>query len=89
VEVPETRYARTGEIAIAYQVHGSGEHDLLFNGSTTGNIETVWALPEAVRLFERLGRFARVIRFDRRDSGISDPIKEDLTIEAHAADALP
>ncbi|HUO71886.1 MAG TPA: adenylate/guanylate cyclase domain-containing protein [Solirubrobacteraceae bacterium] len=88
MEVPETRYVRSGEIAIAYQVHGSGEHDLLFSGTTTGNIETVWALPEAVRLFERLGRFARVIRFDRRDSGISDPIKNDLTIEAHAADAL-
>jgi class 3 adenylate cyclase len=88
VKVPETRYARSGEVAIAYQVHGSGEHDLLFSGTTTGNIETVWALPEAVRLFERLGRFARVIRFDRRDSGVSDPITDDLTIEAHAADAL-
>ena len=39
-------------------------------------------------LLERLGRFARVIRFDRRDSGLSDPIKDDLTLEAHAADAL-
>jgi len=88
VDVPRTRYARSGEIAIAYQVHGSGEHDLLFSGSTASNIETVWRLPEAVRLFERLGRFARVIRYDRRDSGISDPIRDDLTIEAHAADAL-
>ncbi len=88
MEVPETRYARSGEIAIAYQVHGSGEHDILLSGSTASNIETVWELPEAVRLFERLGRFARVIRYDRRDSGVSDPIKDDLTIEAHAADAL-
>jgi class 3 adenylate cyclase len=88
VKVPETRYARSGEVAIAYQVHGSGAHDLLFSGTTTGNVETVWALPEAVRLFERLGRFARVIRFDRRDSGVSDPIRDDLTIEAHAADAI-
>jgi class 3 adenylate cyclase len=88
MEVPETRYARSGEIAIAYQVHGSGEHDILLSGSTASNIETVWELPEAVRQFERLGRFARVIRYDRRDSGISDPIKDDLTIEAHAADAL-
>jgi pimeloyl-ACP methyl ester carboxylesterase len=35
-----------------------------------------------------LGRFARVIRFDRRDTGVSDPIRDDLTLEAHAADAL-
>lgn len=88
MEVPETHYAASGEIAIAYQVHGSGEHDLILSGSTASNIETVWELPEAVRLFERLGRFARVIRYDRRDTGVSDPIKDDLTIEAHAADAL-
>lgn len=88
MEIPRTHYASSGEIAIAYQVHGEGEHDVLFSGSTSSNIETVWDLPEAVRLFERLGRFARVIRYDRRDSGISDPIRDDLTIEAHAADAL-
>jgi pimeloyl-ACP methyl ester carboxylesterase len=88
VEIPKTRYASSGEIAIAYQVHGEGEHDVLFSGSTASNIATVWDLPEAVRLFERLGRFARVIRYDRRDSGISDPIRDGLTIEAHAADAL-
>ena len=88
MQLPETRYAGSGEIAIAYQVHGSGDKDLVFSGTTASNIETVWALPEAARFFERLGRFARVIRFDRRDTGISDPIKDDLTLEAHAADAL-
>src|SRR4051812_46687363 len=46
-----------------------------------------WQFPEAVRLFERLGRFARVIRFDRRDHGLSDP-SDDVTLEAIAADAL-
>jgi class 3 adenylate cyclase len=88
MQIPETRYARSGEIAIAYQVHGEGEHDLLVSGSTASNVETAWELPDAIRLFERLGRFARVIRYDRRDTGISDPIRDDLTIEAHAADAL-
>jgi class 3 adenylate cyclase len=88
VRLPETRYARSGEIAIAYQVHGEGDDDLLFSGTTASNVETVWALPEAARFFERLGTFARVIRFDRRDTGVSDPIKDDLTLEAHAADAL-
>jgi pimeloyl-ACP methyl ester carboxylesterase len=85
---PETRYARNGELAIAYQVHGSGDRDLLFNSGTASNIETIWAIPEAARFLERLGRFARVIRFDRRDSGLSDPITDDLTLEAHADDAL-
>jgi class 3 adenylate cyclase len=88
VEIPDTRYVRSGEIAIAYQVHGAGPHDILLSGSTASNVEAVWQLPEAHRLFERLGRFARVIRFDRRDTGLSDPIKDDLTIEAHVADAM-
>jgi class 3 adenylate cyclase len=88
MQIPATRYASSGGVRIAYQVHGSGEHDLLFSGGSTSNIETVWSLPEAARFFERLRRFARVIFFDRRDTGVSDPIAEDLTLEAHVADAL-
>lgn len=88
MQIPETRYVRSLGISIAYQVHGSGQADLLFSGTAASNIETIWTLPEAARLFERLGRFARVVRFDRRDTGVSDPIKDDLTLEAHAADAL-
>lgn len=88
VQIPETRYARSGEIMIAYQVHGSGSHDLLLGSGPASNVETCWSLPEAQRVFERLGRFSRVIRFDRRDTGVSDPIRDDLTLEAHVADAL-
>ena len=84
---PKTRYARSGDLRIAYQVHGSGPHDIVFIGGTQASVETAWQFPEAVRLFERLGRFARVIRFDRRDHGLSDPA-DDLTLEAIAADAL-
>jgi class 3 adenylate cyclase len=88
MQAPATRYASSGGVQIGYQVHGSGEHDLVFSGGSTSNIETVWSLPEAVRFFERLRRFARVVFFDRRDTGVSDPIGEDLTLEAHVADAL-
>ena len=84
---PKTRYAHSGDLSIAYQVHGSGAHDIVFLGGTQANLETAWQFPEAVRLFERLGRFARVIRFDRRDHGLSDAA-DDLTLEAFAADAL-
>ena len=85
---PETHYARSGEIAIAYQVHGEGPHDILFTSGAASNVDSIWLLPEAVELFERLERFGRLIRFDRRDVGLSDPIKDDLTLESHAADAL-
>src|SRR5262249_26782082 len=62
--------------------------DLLLNTGISSNIETIWDIPEATRYLERLGRFARVIRFDRRDTGLSDAIRDDLTFEAHANDAL-
>lgn len=88
MKIPETHYARSGELAIAYQVHGNGPHEILLSDSTSSNLETVWQLPEAVELFERLGRFARVIRYDRRDTGISDPAQDDLTLEAHIGDAV-
>jgi class 3 adenylate cyclase len=87
VDRPKTRYAPNGHLRIAYQVHGSGAHDIVFLGGTQASLETTWQFPEAVRLFERLGRFARVIRFDRRDHGLSDAA-DDLTLEAFAADAL-
>ena len=88
MRIPQTHYVRSGDLMIAYQVFGSGSRDVLLNGGPASNVETVWSLPEAVRLFERLGRFARVILLDRRDTGVSDPASDDLTVEAHVADAL-
>lgn len=89
MEIPETHYVRSGELAIAYQVHGSGPHEILLSGGASSNIETAWfLLPGAPEFLERLGRFARVIRFDRRDTGVSDTFKDDLTLEAHVADAI-
>ena len=88
MQIPETHYAPSSDLLIAYQAFGSGPHDVLLNSGPASNVETVWSLPEAVELFERLGRFARVILFDRRDTGISDPYRDDLTLEAHVADAL-
>jgi class 3 adenylate cyclase len=88
VDQPKTHYARSDDLAIAYQVHGSGDQDLLVSIGPFSNIGTMWEFPEAHRLLERLGRFARVIRYDRRDSGLSDPIKDDVTLEAHVRDAV-
>jgi class 3 adenylate cyclase len=88
VQIPETHYARSGDVMIGYQVFGSGERDLLFTGGSAANIETCWALPEINHFFGRLARFVRVLFFDRRDTGISDPVRDDLTLEAHVSDAL-
>jgi class 3 adenylate cyclase len=88
VDRPQTQYVRSGELAIAYQAYGSGDHELLLCVGTTSNIGAMWDLPGGEQLLGRLGQFARVVCYDRRDSGLSDSVKDDLTLEAHAADAL-
>ena len=77
---PSTGYARLGDARIYYQVLGEGPVDLVVNTGSWGSIDVEWDDP-AIRLFYRqLASFSRVIQFDRRGSGASDPI---------ALDALP
>src|SRR4051794_5900752 len=84
--IPETKYARSGDVHIAYQVFGEGDLDLvLVNGFTT-HIELVWEHEPARHFLERLGSFARVINFDRRGSGLSDPVAEAPTLEQRMDD---
>ena len=76
VHVPETRYARSGDLQIAYQVvaspTGEGPLDVVLIPSYLSNIELYWELPSAARFFERLASFSRLILFERRGSGMSD-----------------
>ena len=74
VEVPETRYAASDEGYVAFQVFGEGAFDLLFIGNWASNIEVMWEHPSMARFLGRLSRFARVICFDKRGSGVSDPV---------------
>jgi class 3 adenylate cyclase len=83
---PETRYARSGDVHIAYQVFGGGELDLvLVNGFVT-HVELVWEHEPVARFLEGLASFARVINFDRRGSGLSDPVAEAPTLEQRMDD---
>ncbi len=71
---PETRYARTEDGYVGYQVFGNGPFDLVYIGNWASNIEVMWEHPPMARYLRRLGRFARVICFDKRGSGVSDPV---------------
>src|SRR5436190_4114700 len=83
---PETRYARSGDVHLAYQVFGEGDLDLvLVNGFTT-HVELVWEHEPAARFYEGLASFARVINFDRRGSGLSDPVSDAPTLEQRMDD---
>ena len=71
---PRTRYARNGDVSIAYQVAGAGAHDLLLVNSWVSQMEHLWTEPRVARTFDRLTSFARLIQFDRRGSGMSDRV---------------
>ncbi len=66
------RYARSGEVNVAYQVTGDGPFDLVLVPGFFSHLEIDWEHPEHAHFLERLGSFARLIRFDKRGSGLSD-----------------
>jgi pimeloyl-ACP methyl ester carboxylesterase len=74
---PETRYAKSGDVHIAYQVLGEGPFDLVYVPGWVSNIEVVWQQPKARRFLERLASFSRLILFDKRGTGMSDRVPND------------
>jgi pimeloyl-ACP methyl ester carboxylesterase/DNA-binding CsgD family transcriptional regulator len=72
--VPTTRYAKSGEVNIAYQVFGDGSVDLVFVPGFISHIELAWEEPYLARFLRRLAAFTRVIFFDKRGTGLSDPV---------------
>ena len=67
-----TRYAQSGELQIAFQVHGEGPIDVVLVPMSVSNIEIMWEHPWIARFLERIASFARLIIFDRRGTGLSD-----------------
>ena len=83
---PEIRYAKSGDLRIAYQVVGSGPFDLVFVPSFVSNIELTWERPESVNFFSRLAGFSRLIQFDKRGTGLSDRVAGIANLEERMDD---
>ena len=84
---PRTHYARsTGDVNIAYQVHGDGPVDLLLLTGILSNVETLWEEPGIARGFDRLAECTRLILMDRRGVGMSDRFERPATPEEDVAD---
>jgi pimeloyl-ACP methyl ester carboxylesterase len=66
------RYAKSGDVNVAFQVTGEGLFDLVLISGFVSHLEYDWQFPPSARLLERLGSFARLIRFDKRGTGLSD-----------------
>ena len=75
--IPETKYAKSGNIHIAYQVTGQGPIDLVFVHGWISHIEHLWEEPSVARFLGRLASFSRLILLDKRGTGLSDPVPLD------------
>lgn len=75
--IPETKYAKSGDVHIAYQTVGAGPPDLVFMHGWISHIEHMWEEPRVARFLDRLASFARLIVLDKRGTGLSDPVSLD------------
>ena len=84
-----TRYARTRDgLHIAYQTVGDGPLDLLYVPQSFSQVEHLWEHPTVARWLERLSTFARLILYDRRESGLSDRMGRAATLEEQIDDVI-
>jgi pimeloyl-ACP methyl ester carboxylesterase len=74
---PRTHYARSGDVNIAYQVVGDGPTDLVWVPGWISNVELAWDEPSHAHMLRRLSGFSRLILFDKRGTGMSDPVPLD------------
>ena len=83
---PETRYARSGDVSIAYQVVGDGPFDVVFVPPTVSHVELGWDFPAMRAIREGIASFARLIHFDKRGTGMSDRVSGAPSLETRMDD---
>lgn len=86
MDLPETRYARSGDVSIAYQVIGEGAFDLVHIPPMSSHVELAWQVPGIAFFNRRLAAFSRLVCFDKRGTGMSDPVVGAPTLETRMDD---
>jgi class 3 adenylate cyclase len=87
VDAPETRYAQSGDVSIAYQVVSDGPFDLVVSPGSVSNVELVWTSnPRMAAYYRELASFARLIVFDKRGTGLSDRVSGIADLETRMDD---
>jgi pimeloyl-ACP methyl ester carboxylesterase len=84
--MPETAYAKCGDLSLAYQVFGDGPIELVFMGPMVSHVELFWTLPDYKAFFEQLATFCRIVIFDKAGLGLSDPIPQIRALDDRAAE---
>jgi class 3 adenylate cyclase len=83
---PHTRYARSGDVRVAYQITGEGPVELVMAPGTASHLDLDWEWPEKAEFLNRLGAFCRLVRFDKRGTGLSDRPTDAATLEERTDD---
>src|ERR687898_3138420 len=86
MSTPPTQYAKSGDASIAYQVVGDGPIDVVLVLGFATHLELQWEAPPFARFFERTSSYSRLIIFDKRGTGLSDPVTEVPTLEQRVDD---
>src|SRR5215467_3582385 len=84
--LPRTKYARSGDVRIAYQIRGDAPVDVVWAPGTMSHLDLDWEIPERALFFERFSKFCRLIRFDKRGTGLSDRPLKMATLEERTDD---
>jgi class 3 adenylate cyclase len=84
--VPETSYAKCGDLSLAYQVFGDGPVELVVVAPFVSHVELCWTVPEFKAFCDQLATFCRVLLFDKAGVGVSDPVPHVRTLEDRAAE---
>ncbi|MGH3033212.1 MAG: adenylate/guanylate cyclase domain-containing protein [Gaiellaceae bacterium] len=84
--MPDVQYAKSGDVNIAYQVTGEGPFDLVFVPGFVTHVELAWTMPTFAPFLEQLSSFSRLIRFDKRGTGMSDRVSGAPTLETRMDD---
>jgi class 3 adenylate cyclase len=84
--MPPVRYARSGDAQIAFRVMGEGPPDVVFIGGPAAHLDVIFEDPGMVSAHQRVASFARLVNFDRRGTGLSDPLDRPLTLEQQMDD---
>src|SRR5512133_774891 len=86
LRTPPTQFAKSGDASVAYQVIGDGPIDVVLVLGFATHLELQWESPPFARFFERIMSFSRLILFDKRGTGLSDPVTEVPTLEQRVDD---
>jgi class 3 adenylate cyclase len=86
IRQPKTEYTRSGDVSIAYKVIGDGPRDVILVPGYLSHVELMWEIPQVVHMIDRMATFARLIMFDKRGTGLSDPVTGAPTLEERIDD---